>query len=208
MTLFEELGLSEQLLAAIKRLGITTPTLIQEKSIPHIIAGKDVIGESATGSGKTIAFGCGIVEKVVPRQGLQALVLAPTRELAEQVTRSLRAISDRNMRILAIYGGVSINPQIDMLSQADVVVATPGRLLDHMERRTINLSKIKILVLDEADRMLDMGFIDDVEKIMRNCPKNRQTLFFSATISQDIRDLSERYMKHPEDVWATKMVDP
>ncbi len=205
--IFEKLGLSNQLLTAIKKLGITDPTQIQEKSIPHIVAGKDVVGESATGSGKTIAFGCGIVEQVKPRQGLQALILTPTRELAEQVTGALSKLS-KFLRMISVYGGVSINPQIHQLRKADVVVATPGRLLDHLERRTINLSKIKLLVLDEADRMLDMGFIEDVEKIMKTCPANRQTLFFSATISARIKDLANRFMKKPINVSATKMVDP
>ena len=209
MNLFENLGLSNNLLESIHNLGITTPTMIQDRSIPHIIAGKDVIGESATGSGKTIAFGCGIIEKVTPSAGLQALVLAPTRELAEQVRRALAELSgQKHMRIISIYGGVSIEPQIENLRRADVVVATPGRMLDHMQRGTVNLSRVKVLVLDEADRMLDMGFIDDVEQIIRQCPKDRQTMFFSATISYDIKRLADRYMKHPEDVAATKMVDP
>jgi ATP-dependent RNA helicase DeaD len=169
--------------------------------------GKDVVGESATGSGKTIAFGCGIIDQVIPRKGLQALILTPTRELAEQVKDHLKQLSNQ-LKIISIYGGVSINPQISDLSRADVVVATPGRLLDHLQRRTINLSKIKVLVLDEADRMLDMGFIDDVEKIIRSCPKKRQTLFFSATISSRIKELANKYMAQPINVSAEKMVDP
>ena len=205
--IFEKLGLSNELLKAIEKLGITEPTQIQEESIPHILAGKDVIGESATGSGKTIAFGSGIIEKVIPGKGLQALILTPTRELAEQVTIMLRQLS-RNLKIISVYGGVSINPQINDLKRADVVVATPGRLLDHLERRTIDLSKISILILDEADRMLDMGFIDDVEKIIRACPKQRQTLFFSATIDIKIKNLAKKYMVQPVNVSAKKLVDP
>ena len=204
---FEELGLSNNLLMSIEKLKITEPTEIQGESIPHILKGKDVVGESATGSGKTIAFGSGIVEKTVSRSGLQALILTPTRELAEQVTAMLRELS-KTLKIISVYGGVSINPQIDNLKRADVVVATPGRLLDHLERRTINLSKIKILVLDEADRMLDMGFIEDVEKIIRACPKNRQTLFFSATIDPKIKSLANKYMVQPVNVSAKKLVDP
>ena len=204
---FEELGLSDELLKAIKKLGITEPTQIQRESIPRVLKGKDVIGESATGSGKTIAFGSGIIETVIPGKGLQALVLAPTRELTEQVTIMLRKLSAK-LKIISVYGGVSINPQIHDLRKADVVVATPGRLLDHLERRTIDLSKIKILVLDEADRMLDMGFIDDVERIIRACPRKRQTLFFSATIDPKIKDLSRRYMTQPFNVSAKKLVDP
>jgi ATP-dependent RNA helicase DeaD len=137
------------------------------------------------------------------------LVLTPTRELAQQVTDSLKELSSQKpLKIHAIYGGVSIGPQIKDLQRADVVVATPGRMLDHMERRTIDTSRIKVLVLDEADRMLDMGFIDDVERILRACPGNRQTMFFSATISGRIRDLSERYMTNPIDVSARQHVDP
>lgn len=209
MNLFEDFGLSFQILETIKRLGFTKPTPIQITSIPHIMKGEDVVGESATGSGKTLAFGCGIVEKVIPKMGLQALILTPTRELAEQVKGSLKILSSRkHLNVLSVYGGVSIQPQIHGLSRAEVVVATPGRLLDHLERRTINLSKIKVLVLDEADRMFDMGFIQDVEKIIRSCPTKRQTLFFSATISSEIRKLASRYMAKPVQVSATKMVDP
>jgi ATP-dependent RNA helicase DeaD len=150
-----------------------------------------------------------VIERVTPGAGLQALILTPTRELAEQVTNALRGFSfQKKLKIISVYGGVAIGPQIHDLAWADVVVATPGRLLDHLDRRTINLSKVKLLVLDEADRMLDMGFIDDVEKIIRICPKNRQTLFFSATISGKIRDLGQRYMNNPIKVSATKLVDP
>ena len=209
MKYFKDFGLSHQLEIAIERMGFTTPTQIQELSIPPIVSGKDVIGESATGSGKTLAFGCGIIEQVVPGGRLQALILTPTRELAEQVNRSLRRQSNQKpLNIIAVYGGVSIGNQIRDLSKADVVVATPGRLLDHLNRRTIDLSNVKLLVLDEADRMLDMGFIDDVERIIRACPSKRQTLFFSATISTRIKDLANRYMKDPINVSAKKYVDP
>ncbi|MFA5771396.1 MAG: DEAD/DEAH box helicase [Thermoplasmata archaeon] len=209
MNTFENLGLNSQLLAAIARLGFTEPTEIQEKSIPHIINGKDVIGESATGSGKTLAFGCGIMEQVIHKEGLQALVLTPTRELAEQVKDALSALANqKSLNIIAVYGGVSINTQIKNLPWADVVVATPGRLLDHLRRRTVNISGIKLLVLDEADRMLDMGFINDVEQIIRACPAKRQTLFFSATILPSIKSLANRHMKTPVEVLANNMVDP
>ena len=203
---FNEFNLSKELLSSIEKLGISEPTQIQQQSIPFIINGDDVIGESATGSGKTLAFGCGIIEKVVPRQGLQALVLTPTRELAEQVKESLRKLTQM-LSIITVYGGVNIDAQIKNLPKADIVVGTPERMLDHIERRTINLSKIKLIVLDEADRMLDMGFIDDVERIMKECPKKRQTLFFSATIAPAIKELSKRYMFNPKKVSATKMVD-
>ena len=209
MNLFENFGLSHELLTVINRLGFTEPTQIQRRSIPHIIKQSDVIGESATGSGKTLAFGCGITEKVKSHAGLQALILTPTRELAEQVKGSLRQLSHGiKLNIIAVYGGVSINPQIDDLIKAEVVVATPGRLLDHLQRGTIDLSRIKVLVLDEADRMFDMGFYEDVEKIIINCPLDRQTLFFSATISSRVKNLANKYMKKPVIVSARRYVDP
>lgn len=209
MNLFENFGLGQEVITAIKKLGFTKPTTIQDKSISLIIKGKDVIGESATGSGKTLAFGCGIVEHVTPGKGLQALVLTPTRELAEQVRGVLNQLAkEKRLKILSIYGGVAINPQIHDLPKADVVVATPGRLLDHLQRRTVDLSKVKLLVLDEADRMFDMGFIEDIEKILKLCPKKRQTLFFSATISGDIKKFAKKYMIQPTRVSADKMVDP
>ncbi|MBR9683759.1 DEAD/DEAH box helicase [Candidatus Woesearchaeota archaeon] len=206
--LFEKLGLSQQLLETITKLKFTKPTQIQELSIPSIMEGKDVIGESATGSGKTLAFGCGIVNQVNPGKGVQALVLTPTRELAEQVKGSLVELAQRKLKVLSIYGGVSINRQIYDLRKTEVVVATPGRLLDHLSRGTINLSNVKVLVLDEADRMFDMGFIEDVEQIIQNCPAKRQTLFFSATISAHIKDLSDAYMTNSVEVSAKTQVDP
>src|SRR3989344_1086658 len=206
---FEDLKLSKEILSSIKRLGFDSPTQIQETSIPYILEGKDVIGESATGSGKTLAFGAGVIEKVVSGRGLQALILTPTRELAEQVRQSLMKISfNKKLSIIAIYGGVAIDPQIKSLMKSEVVVATPGRFLDHLDRKTINTSRINLLVLDEADRMFDMGFIDDIEKIIQTCPKNRQTLFFSATISPRVKKLAGRYMINPIDVSAKKHVDP
>ena len=209
MNLFKNLGLSRDLFAIIEQLKFTKPTEIQEKTIPHIIKGKDVIGESATGSGKTLAFGCGIVENSFPGKGIQSIVLTPTRELAEQVKNSLKQLSySKKLRVTAIYGGVSINPQISDLRKTDVVVGTPGRMLDHLQRGTINLSKVKILVLDEADRMLDMGFIDDVEKIIKQCRSRQQTLFFSATISHEIRRLSNKYMNNAVKISAVQHVDP
>jgi len=209
MDRFEDLKLSEQLMNAINRLNFNVPTLIQKETIPLILKGKDIIGESATGSGKTLAFGAGIVDKCNPGEGIQAVVLLPTRELAEQVKDEIIKISYKKpLKVFAIYGGISINPQINNLRRADVVIATPGRFLDHMERRTIDTSKVKILVLDEADRMVEMGFIEDVERIIRACPKNRQTLLFSATMYGPAKEIAMRYMKEPITVHATKMVDP
>lgn len=209
MNEFDKLGLSKELLSAIKKLGFEKPTEIQRKAIPDIINGHDVIGESSTGSGKTLVFGCGIIEQVKPKEGLQALILTPTRELAEQVKDHLKEFYYQNrIKIMTVYGGVSINPQIHDLKDANVVVATPGRFLDHLQRRTVDVSKIKLLVLDEADRMLDMGFIDDLRKIISVCPKKRQTLLFSATISGRVRGLAKHYMKNPKMISAKIHVDP
>ena len=209
MNTFENLNFSEGLMKVIKGLGYKEPTLIQRDTIPLILKDKDVIGESATGSGKTLAFGAGIIEKCNSGEGVQALVLVPTRELAEQVKDEIIRLSyNKPIKTLAIYGGVSINPQIEHLRKTEVVIATPGRLLDHLNRRTINTSKVKILVLDEADRMVEMGFIEDVERIIKTCPRNRQTLVFSATIYGPTKEIAKRYMKDPITIHATKMVDP
>ena len=206
---FEDFKLSDNLMQSIKRQGFETPTKIQEQSIPLILEGKDVIGESATGSGKTLAFAAGIIEHSEPNQGIQALVLLPTRELAEQVKDEIIKLShNKRLKVLAVYGGVSISMQINKLKSTDVVVATPGRLLDHVNRRTINLSKVKILILDEADRMVEMGFIDDVERIIRECPPHRQTLLFSATMYEQALHIAHQHMKNPTKIQATKMVDP
>ncbi|PIN89318.1 ATP-dependent helicase [Candidatus Pacearchaeota archaeon CG10_big_fil_rev_8_21_14_0_10_34_76] len=209
MEKFKQLGLSEGILNAIDKAGFSEPSEIQEKTIPLVISGRDVIGSSATGSGKTLAFGAGIIDKVQRAGGIQALVLTPTRELAEQVAVNLRKFSfHKGLNVREIYGGVSMEPQIRGLRRAEIVVGTPGRILDHLKRRTLNLSKVRYLVLDEADRMLDMGFIRDVESIIRSCPDNRQTMLFSATISQEIKEISDRYMKNPSYVAVNNQVDP
>ena len=210
MEKFKQLGLSDGLLKIIKERGYEEPSEIQEKSIPQVLAGKDLVACAATGSGKTFAFIVNILENH-ERNGIQALILTPTRELAVQISSEFAKFSKYNHKnVLAVYGGVSIGKQIDLLRSADVVVATPGRLLDHLERGTINLRNVKTLVLDEADRMLDMGFIDDVEKIMQSCPgkEQRQTLMFSATIPRVLRDLSHHYMNNPEQVSVKSQVDP
>ncbi|TAL59245.1 MAG: DEAD/DEAH box helicase, partial [Bacteroidetes bacterium] len=165
---FRVLGLNEKILKVLGEMHFVEPTEIQEKSIPLVLKGRDVIGKSATGSGKTLAFGCGIIENCIRGKGVQSLVLEPTRELAEQVAKSLRGFSKNyTLNIIEVFGGVSIIPQIENIRRADIVVGTPGRILDHLDRRTLNLDKVKILVLDEADRMVDMGFLPDVEKIIR-----------------------------------------
>lgn len=206
---FKILGISEPVLRSIKDEKFECPSEIQEKSIPLIVAGKDVIAGSATGSGKTLAFAAGILKSSEKGKGIQALVLTPTRELAEQVSQALTKFSKYNpLEIIAVYGGVGINPQIRGLKTADVVVGTPGRLLDHIARNTLRLNKVKTLVLDEADRMFDMGFKDDVEKIIRKCPDERQTLLFSATITKEVVQLSRRYMQKPLQVAVDSFVDP
>ncbi len=201
MESFRKFGLSEELLKLLEKANIRIPSEIQEKVIPLIMQGKDVIGGSATGSGKTLAFGAGIIERAKPGRGLQVLILTPTRELAEQVGDVFGIYSSyKRLRVAIVYGGVNINHQIRELRDSDIVVGTPGRILDHLERGTINLTHVNVLVLDEADRMLDMGFIKDVETIIRNCPKERQTLLFSATISGDVVHIADKYMKNPESI--------
>ncbi len=202
------LGLSDSLVETLEKLKIVEPTEIQEKTIPLALAGRDVIGESATGSGKTLAFGSCIVERLQGKKGVQALVLTPTRELAEQNGKSLKMFARHtSLRVATVYGGVGLGPQTEELQRADVVVGTPGRILDHLERRTLNLRNVSILVLDEADRMLDMGFIEDVTTIINACPKNSQTLLFSATISSDIAYLAKRYMRDSVGVSSKAYVD-
>lgn len=209
MEKFKKLKLSESLFKAIEDSGFKEPTEIQEKAIPPILEGKDVLGSAMTGSGKTLAFGAGIIDKIKKGAGVQALVLTPTRELAEQVSKSLKKFSKHaHLNVIEIYGGVGFQPQVRNIESAEVVVGTPGRILDHLKQRSLNLSKISILVLDEADRMLDMGFIDDVARIIEHCPDKRQTLLFSATISRDIERIAKHYMKAPVYVAAEAYVDP
>lgn len=200
--------LSEEMLKAIKDINFIEPTKIQEKIIPLVLEGKDLIGSSSTGSGKTLAFGAGIITKIKKGLGLQALILTPTRELAEQVNNHLKLFSRYyNLEINCIYGGVPIGPQIHKLTRSEIIVGTPGRILDLLGRRALHLEKLKFLVLDEADKMLDMGFIDDVERIINACPKDRQTLLFSATISQDIEQIAKKHMKNPVYVQVESYVD-
>lgn len=209
MKQFNELGISEPILKALEELRFKAPTQIQEKAIPLALQGKDLLAGSATGSGKTLAFGASIIQNSEKHKGIQALILTPTRELAEQVSESLKKFSKhKSLKIVPVYGGVSIQPQIKALPEAEIVVGTPGRILDHIERKTIRLSEIKTLILDEADRMLDMGFINDIDKIVSNCPKKRQTLLFSATLSQDISHMSKKYMNNPQEIFAESNVDP
>ncbi|MCK5022573.1 MAG: DEAD/DEAH box helicase [Candidatus Aenigmarchaeota archaeon] len=209
MNKFEKLGVIKPVLKAIEEENITEPTEIQRKAIPLVVSRDDVIAGSATGSGKTLVFGSSIIQNSERGKGIQALILTPTRELAEQVSKALLKFSKyKPLKVTAIYGGVSINPQMEKLKIADVVVGTPGRMLDHIGRKTIDLRNVKTLVLDEADTMLDMGFIDDVEKIIRACPRDRQTMLFSATITSEVSRLAQEYMKNPKEVSVDSYVDP
>jgi ATP-dependent RNA helicase DeaD len=206
---FRDLGISEEILKVIKEDGFEKPSEIQSKTIPLVLQGKDVIGGSATGSGKTLAFAAGIINNTEHGKGVQALILAPTRELAEQVAMAIKHFSKyKPLKVVSIYGGLSINPQIEDLRRADIVVGTPGRILDHLERDTLILDSLKTLVLDEADRMLDMGFIDDVLTIIKACPKHRQTMLFSATIYDEVVFIASKYMNNPVEVAAESRVDP
>jgi superfamily II DNA/RNA helicase len=205
---FKKFKLREELQKAIVDLNFTLPTVIQQKSIPLLLEGKDIIGQSFTGSGKTAAFGFPLLEKVVPGKGVQALVLTPTRELCVQVEAALVSFGKYlPTSLLSIYGGVSIEPQIKKLRSADILVGTPGRILDHLQRRTLSLDTVQFLVIDEADKMLEMGFIEDVERIISQTSKNRQTALFSATMPPQIQKLTNRYMNNPEIVKAEVNVD-
>lgn len=206
---FKKLGISEPILRSLEDEMFKSPTEIQEKSIPLILAGEDIIARSATGSGKTLAFATGILQGSKKGEGIQALILTPTRELAVQVASAIRKFSKyKKLNIIAVYGGVGINPQIDNLRTANVVIGTPGRILDHIGRNTIKLDKVKTLVIDEADQMFDMGFKPDVERIITYCPGERQTLLFSATISNDVIRLARKHMNEPQNVSAGEYIDP
>jgi ATP-dependent RNA helicase DeaD len=202
--LFSELGLSAEVLKAIDKLGFEQASPIQAASIPPLLAGKDIVGQSQTGSGKTAAFGIPAVEKVDPNiRAVQVLILCPTRELAIQVSEEIHklALFKRGIQALPIYGGQSYERQFDGLRRgAQIVIGTPGRVMDHMRRGTLRFDNVKLAVLDEADVMLNMGFRDDIELILQAAPKERQTVFFSATMPRPIRDLIEKYARTPENV--------
>src|SRR3989344_7363467 len=197
-----------EIIRGLKEMGITEPTEIQGKSIPLILEGKEVIGGSKTGSGKTAAFGIPIIQLLQPQQGLQALILAPTRELAVQISNEMKKFSKyKQLSIATVYGGVGYSQQLDEMDDAEIVVATPGRMLDHLQQGNVDLSKIKIFTLDEADKMVETGFIEDVEKILSQTPANRQILLFGATISYEIEQLKKRYMLNPVSVEAERYVE-
>ena len=198
--LFSELGLSEAVLRGVTTAGYERPTGIQAQAIPLILAGRDLIGSSQTGSGKTAAFAFPILTKLEKPGALRCLILEPTRELAAQVEHQFEKYgAGTGLRSLLVHGGVGYGDQKSGLQRGvDIVIATPGRLLDHMQQRTINLDKVEILVLDEVDRMLDMGFLPDVRRIVTRCPDNRQTLFFSATMPAEIAGLAGWALKDPQ----------
>lgn len=198
---FENMNIEKSVVGSLSRIGLETPTKIQSETIPIIKQGHDVIGQSETGSGKTAAFGIPMVEKVMKGSNVQALILAPTRELATQITNDLMDFSKfKNLKVQSVYGGVPIGPQINGLRNAEIVVGTPGRVMDHMRRGTLRLQNLKFFVLDEADKMIDMGFIDDIETIEREIPKNRQTLLFSATMPDSLLRIREKFTKNAKKV--------
>jgi len=208
MEKFTKLGLTKELTDVFRQFGFKEPSEIQEKAIPLALAGRDIIGGAMTGSGKTLVFASTIIENLKPNGKIQALILTPTRELAEQVATSIRNFGkNKRLNVLAVYGGMNINSQIRELHSTDVLVATPGRLIDHLNRRTLRLDGIKFLVLDEVDRMFDMGFRRDVETIIHECPNKRQTMLFSATISPEIDYLSKKYTSNPVEVSVKSHVD-
>jgi ATP-dependent RNA helicase RhlE len=198
---FESLGLRPELLHAVRELGFTDPTPVQEAAIPAALAGRDVLGSAATGSGKSAAFGLPLIQALapLPRGKTRALILAPTRELAAQIAAHLQALGKyTKVSVAAIFGGVGFGGQVGAFRRGtDIIVATPGRLLDHLNQGTAVLDGVAHLVIDEADRMLDMGFLPDVRRVLKQIPAQRQTLFFSATIPPPIATLAKELLREP-----------
>ena len=200
--LFAELPLVPELLRAIGEMGFSEPTPIQAQSIPLILEGRDVVGRSQTGTGKTAAFGIPAIQMVDPnldRRMAQILLLCPTRELAVQACEELKKLAHhtRGVHVCAVYGGAPIERQIVQLKDANIVVGTPGRVMDHLRRRTLKISELRMVILDEADEMLSMGFREDIETILTQAPENRQTILFSATMPKEIMNLIDNYQKDP-----------
>lgn len=208
---FEELNLAPAIVQAVHEQGYTTPTPIQEQAIPAVLAGHDLLAGAQTGTGKTAAFSLPILHRLTqggtqkPAGGIRALILSPTRELAAQIEDNLRSYAQHlPVKSTVIFGGVGMKPQIDRIRKGiDILVATPGRLLDLQQQGLLDLSHVEVLVLDEADRMLDMGFIHDVKKILALVPKDKQSLLFSATFSDDIRELAGTLLKNPQSIQVT-----
>ncbi len=200
---FTALGIRREIGAILAENGITKPTEIQVQAIPAIMSGKDVVGQSQTGTGKTLAFILPILEKIeISKPIVQALIITPTRELALQITREVAKLADQlGIQVLSVYGGQDVDRQIKKLKGgAQIVIGTPGRLMDHLRRETIKLENVTKLVLDEADQMLHMGFLEDVEELVRQTSNKRQTMLFSATMPSKIRGLADRYMRKPLDI--------
>ncbi|MEO8719015.1 MAG: DEAD/DEAH box helicase, partial [Burkholderiales bacterium] len=210
-TSFDSLGLQAELLRAVAEQGYTIPTPIQAQAIPVVLAGRDLLGAAQTGTGKTAGFTLPILQLLgAPQRQIRVLVLVPTRELCAQVHESVRTYGKYSkLRATVVFGGVGIQPQIAELKRGvDIVVATPGRLLDHVQQRTIDLRHVEILVLDEADRMLDMGFIHDIRRILKLLPQKRQNLLFSATFPEEIRALAATFMHDPVTVEVMRRNTP
>ncbi len=209
--LFKDLNLSDPVLKGLDSVGYETPTPIQAQTIPPLLAGKDVLGEAQTGTGKTAAFALPILSRIDTKKKIpQVLVLAPTRELAIQVAEAFQtyAAKIKGFHVLPVYGGQDYSGQIRALKRGvHVVVGTPGRVMDHMRRGTLNVSELDCLVLDEADEMLRMGFIDDVEWVMEQTPQDRQIALFSATMPKEIRRIAQRYLKDPEEITSPAIYD-
>src|ERR1700677_1039820 len=208
---FDQFGLAPDILKAIVEQGYTTPTPIQEQAIPVVLSGRDVMGAAQTGTGKTASFSLPIIQRLLPsastsaspaRHPVRALILTPTRELADQVAANVHAYAKHTaLRSAVVFGGVDMNPQSEQLRRGvEILIATPGRLLDHVQQKTANLGQVQMLVLDEADRMLDMGFLPDLQRILNLLPKERQTLLFSATFSGEIKKLAATYLRNPQTI--------
>ena len=198
---FEEFDFHPSVAAGVAAAGFKNPTPIQARSIPVAMEGRDIMGLAQTGTGKTAAFALPLLERLLKskRGGVRALILAPTRELAEQIHQAIQDLGRKTrIKSAAIYGGVKIGPQIGALKQADIAVACPGRLLDHIGRKSIDLSRMEALVVDEADRMFDMGFLPDIRRIMKHLPENRQTMLFSATMPKEIRRFANDILRDPK----------
>lgn len=205
---FKELVQDPFVMQSLLEYGFEAPTQIQYRTIPLIKEGKDVIGQSSTGSGKTLAFALPLLEMCKASERLQILIITPTRELCQQITKEFQKLGRyKNLSMVEVYGGVGINPQIQRTKSAHVVIGTPGRLLDLISRREINLTNIKTLVIDEADKMFDMGFIQDVRRIINTLNRKRQTLMFSATFSSQVMRIAQDYMKDPVTIKAKQYVD-
>lgn len=198
---FSELALSEELQQAIAEMGFENATPIQSQAIPHVLEGRDIIGQAQTGTGKTAAFGVPLIERIdASNKDIQGLIMCPTRELAVQVANEIKKLIKykKGINCLAVYGGESIDRQISALKRGvQIIIGTPGRIMDHMDRKTISFENIKMVVLDEADEMLNMGFREDIENILSDMPKEKQTIFFSATMPKPILDLTKRYQTNP-----------